>query len=70
MISRRDFVVQRYTVNRPQFQLLSQLCEGQSVGDAIQSVAAELDDLDELAGLLQEWFAFWGREAFFVAINS
>lgn len=66
---RRDFVVRRYTLSRPQHALLTAVLAGAPVSRAIKAAAAvsPVDD-DVLASDLQAWFRFWAAEGFFLAL--
>jgi len=70
-ILRRDFVVRRYTVSRPQHALLSALLDRVPVGEALAAAAAasDLGD-DELAAALRAWFRFWTAEGFFHRLDA
>jgi hypothetical protein len=63
---RRDFVVRRYTLSRPQHALLEAVLAGLPMSQAIAAAGAvsAVDD-DELAAELQAWFRFWTAEGFF-----
>jgi hypothetical protein len=69
-VTRREYVVRHYPVERTAFGLLKQILSGQSIGDAIHAVteAAEYD-LDQLALRLQEWFRNWTAEGFFRSVE-
>ena len=59
-ITRRDYIVRRYSLNRPQFILLSELQRGQTVGEAIAAAAKEdSGGVDQLAADLHDWFRIW-----------
>ncbi len=68
-LSRRDYIVRRYELTRPQFQLLTALVAGNSVGDAIGLCAEASDDLDSLAADLQDWFRLWAADGFFQRVE-
>jgi hypothetical protein len=73
-ILRRDFVVRRYTLSRPQHTLLESVLAGAPVGEALAAAAAqpenaELDD-DALAASFQAWFRFWTAEGFFHRLDG
>jgi Putative DNA-binding domain len=72
VISRKDYVVRRWTVSQVQFELLQSLLAGQTVGRSIGQ-AAELaiecgEDIDQLAASLRDWFAEWSAFGFFQSI--
>jgi hypothetical protein len=70
-VLRRDFVVRRYALSRPQHALLEAVLAGATVGQAVAAAAAasELDD-EELAAALQSWFRFWTAEGFFHTVTE
>lgn len=69
-VFRRDFVVRRYHLSKPQLLLLQQIQTGATVAEAITAAAAEMDTDDEtLADSLQSWFRLWSKEGFFEAIT-
>ena len=65
-LMRRDYIVRRYELTRPQFDLLSSLAAGHSLNDALASIAATAP-LDHLTHEVRRWFEFWTAERFFVA---
>jgi putative DNA-binding protein len=69
-LSRREFVVRRYSLSRTEFELLRSLEQGVPVGHAIEMAARASNDSDEqLASNLQLWFRNWTAEAFFRAVR-
>jgi hypothetical protein len=73
-ILRRDFVVRRYSLSRPQHALLEAVLTGATVNEAIAAAAAQPDvtglDDEVLAASLQAWFRFWTAEGFFQSLNG
>ncbi|HEX4964655.1 MAG TPA: DNA-binding domain-containing protein [Thermoanaerobaculia bacterium] len=69
-ITRRNYVVRRYTLTPPQHALLTALQGGGTVAEALAAAAAvtDLDD-DALAGALGNWFRVFTAEGFFAAIE-
>jgi hypothetical protein len=72
-ISRITYVVRRWTLTRVQFELLTALIAGETVGSAIEG-AAKLavesgESVDRLAERLRDWFAEWSAAGFFLAIQ-
>lgn len=74
-LSRREFVVRRHPLDREQFQLLTSLAAGTSLGEALASLA-EANQLThgraDLLGpsglspeLVARWFTDWSRAGFF-----
>lgn len=70
-VLRRDFVVRRYSLSRPQHALLEAVRAGATVGQAIEAAAgaSEAGD-DALAADLQAWFRFWTAEGFFQSVAA
>jgi Putative DNA-binding domain len=69
-VTRRQYVVRRYNLTRPQFELLSALKEGRTVGEAIGRIAtAAGTELESLANDLKFWFRNWTAEGFFQEIE-
>jgi hypothetical protein len=64
---RRDYIVRRYELTRPQFELLSALFDGRTLEEALDVLAhtSPATTMDELAAQVREWFARWGAEQFF-----
>ena len=70
-LSRRDFVVRRHALERPQYELLAALIEGETVGTAIERLASGAAlNIGDLAARLRDWFRTWTAAGFFVAISS
>jgi hypothetical protein len=72
-VSRINYVVRRWTLTRVQFELLTALVAGQTVGSAIER-AAQLavesgESVDRLADSLRDWFAEWSAAGFFRSIQ-
>lgn len=70
-VTRRDFIVHRYELSRPQFALLDSLLVGGTIGEAIAAAASatQMGD-DELASALNQWFRLWTQQQFFVAVTN
>lgn len=69
-ITRRDYVVRRIPLSRPQYLLLCALVRGRSVGDAIAKLVRMSPANDEgLAESLHHWFADWTAAGFFQAVD-
>ncbi len=71
-IARRDYVVRRFSLSRPQYALLTALQDGATVGQAIEHAAEHADHLDDsaFAEALQEWFKSWTAEELFAPIEN
>jgi hypothetical protein len=69
-ITRRDFVVRRYSLTFPQHALLAALQSGSTVAESLAAAAAvsDLDD-ESLAAELRSWFRLFTAEGFFSAIE-
>ncbi len=68
-VTRRDYIVRRIPLSRPQYVLLSALQHGVTVGEAIERAAKEVDDLDRLAADLRQWFHQWAAAQLFARIE-
>ena len=70
VVTRRDYVVRRSAVSRAEYDLLSALVAGESIGDAITLVAFAPDvDVEALADELQQWFRSWAAAGYFQAVE-
>ena len=69
-ITRREFIVRRYSLSLPQYTLLAAFQSGATVAAALAAAAAvsDLDD-DALAAELRSWFHLFTAEGFFQAIE-
>jgi hypothetical protein len=68
-LTRRDYVVRRHALERGEFELLSALCKGATVGEAIERVAGEAGDAEaRWADALSRWFQRWLAEGFFAGL--
>lgn len=68
-LSRRDYVVRRYPLAKPQYALLAAFESGATVEAAIAAAAADCDlSDDELAVALHRWFADWTADQFFLSV--
>jgi len=69
-VTRRNYVIRRYELSRPQFVLLEALLAGRPVGEAI-SLAADVagDDGERFAAALGKWFRDWTAEGLFQAVE-
>ena len=68
-LTRRNFVVRRYGLSRPQFELLKALKEGRSVGDALEHMLSSTAEGDDLSSELTLWFRNWTAEGFFHSVT-
>ena len=69
-VTRRQYIVRRVALTEPQFRLLSLLSTGLSLGDALDTVAASMDDLDSFANDIRKWFQEWTAAGFFVRLRD
>ncbi len=70
-ISRRDYIVRRYDLTRPQYELLAVLQRGGTIGQALEACAdaTPTGELEQLVGEVQQWFRNWTAErCFFQAV--
>jgi len=69
-LTRRHYVVRHSILSGPEYQLLSALAAGQSVGAAIEQVAQTAGaDLDPLAADLHQWFQRWAAAGYFERVE-
>lgn len=70
VVTRRDFVVRRCAVPFAEYELLSALVAGESVGAAIGRIGSRPDtDWESLPANLYTWFEQWSAAAYFQAIT-
>lgn len=70
VISRRDFIVRRHDLSRPQYLMLRALQEGRALADAIEAAFSDSTASDEaVASELHAWFRQWTSQQFFSAIE-
>ncbi|MEI8020801.1 MAG: DNA-binding domain-containing protein [Schlesneria sp.] len=69
VITRRDYIVRRFEVTKPQFRLLTSLMNGETVGEAlIQLLAEPTSDAVTLQTDLQSWFREWSAAPLFAEL--
>lgn len=69
-LTRRDYVVRRYSVSELEFHLLQSLHQGASLGEAIERLTSSREvQMDSLAKSLQLWFRNWTGEGFFHSVH-
>ncbi len=68
-ISRRNYIVRRYALTFPQYELLSGIKEGQTLGEALSRCAdaCQDDEIESLESDLARWFKNWASEGCFFA---
>lgn len=67
-LTRRDYEVRLHELTNAQYVLLAALMEGDSLGRAIERIAAADADSEALASSLEEWFRDWAAAGFFRAV--
>lgn len=69
-VHRRDYVVRRHRLTRPQFELLGAVASGVPVGEAIgRAAGAAGPGADTLFTDLRSWFRTWAAEGLFQAVE-
>jgi hypothetical protein len=69
-ITRRDYIVRRYQLNRTQFVLLNELRSGQTVGQAIAAAAETCaGPTESLSNDIRNWFQTWAAAPMFAAVE-
>ncbi len=68
---RHDFVVRRFGLTQIEFQILSGLISGASLGETLSNPHGyEQHDVDEsITSNISDWFAWWSREQFFTGFS-
>ncbi len=69
-VTRRQYVVRRVPLTETQFRLLALLAKGRPLGEALETTAADGDDIDGLVKDVQQWFYEWTASGFFVGVRS
>jgi len=70
-IGRREFVVRHYELSEFEHALLAAILSGATLGEAISQAAATAPvDVETLAARLQESFARWSAEGFFLSAEA
>ncbi len=70
VVTRRDYVVRRYEVNRQQFDLLSMIGNRSTIGEAIQSLCENSDfDIARVRSDLRTWFEEWSAAPLFAKMR-
>lgn len=66
-LSRRDYIVRRFDLSKPQSDLLGALIAGECLEGAIQTcVDANPEHEDVIAADIESWFQLWAMEQFFI----
>jgi hypothetical protein len=68
LIFRRDYVVRRTPISLPQYELLSQLLVGRTIGSAIEARASQASHPGDLSDEIRRWFAEWSALRLFRGI--
>lgn len=69
-LTRRDFIVRRVALTKPQYALLQSIAEGRTVGQALAAAGDETDASDdELAAMIRQWFADWAGLGLFAGVE-
>jgi hypothetical protein len=69
-VTRRNYVVRRYTLSRAQYALLEELVAGQPVGEAVKrAVQATRRGSKAWAARLWQWFRNWTAEGLFASVE-
>jgi hypothetical protein len=63
VITRRDYIVRRYEITRPQFQVLSALEQNAKIGEALLQLWGTTSDINTLD--VQSWFREWSAAPLF-----
>jgi hypothetical protein len=63
-IHRRDYIVRRVVLSDPEFQLLSSLVAGRTIGQALEDLLEIDSELDP--SNISNWFRDWAAAGFFI----
>ncbi len=69
-IHRREYVVRRTTIDAIQFDLLTRLVEGTSIGQALEQLIEANSQAVVTADELSAWFRDWAAAGFFIGLAS
>lgn len=69
VVTRREFVIRRFTVGDDEQALLALLVDGKTIGEAVQVAAARSIDPARLGSQLRDWFARWSQERLFAEVR-
>ena len=69
VVTRRDYIVRRFEVTKSQFQLLTSLMKGETLGEALVQLLTEpMTDVVTLQYDLQSWFHEWSAAPLFAEV--
>ncbi len=69
VVTRRDYIVRRFEITKPQFQVLTSLMNGETAGEAlIQLLTEPTTDAAMLQADLQSWFREWSAAPLFAEL--
>ena len=69
VVTRRDYIVRRFEVTKLQFQLLTSLMKGETVGGTLMQLLTEpTTDAATLQTDLQSWFRDWSAAPLFAEL--
>lgn len=69
LITRRDYIVRRIAVPREEFQLLQDLCSGQTIASALEAATRRSPHPDLLLSQIQHWFTTWTTAPCFTTLE-
>ncbi len=70
-VHRRNYVVRRHPLTRPQYTLLQAIIAGSTVSEAIERAGEVVGpDAEEFAASLRAWFRDWTAEGFFRTVQG
>lgn len=69
-VTRVRYVVRRWPLSHVEYELLTAVCEGEPLGEAISRAVDAADvDFDTFAGNLRDWFEEWTAAGFFRSVR-
>lgn len=69
-IHRRDYIVRRVSLTKPEFQLLSALIAGRTIGQAFEEVHASASEQSFDPSTISNWFRNWAAAGFFIGTSA
>lgn len=71
-LSRRDFIVRRFSLSSLEYEVLSRLVAGQTLGVVLDDILSEKSARTSVAmeEQLRGWFGLWAREGFFIGFET
>ncbi|MDB5389931.1 MAG: hypothetical protein JWM11_5577 [Planctomycetaceae bacterium] len=69
-ITRRQYVLRRIPLEKQEFQVLRHLLDGATLGQALEVLDVQTENLEHLVHDIERWFQSWTLEGFFISVSS